>query len=186
MKWLPVALATIASADGLQALPLVPSPGTRAAVARPRGSLPQADQSLSSSIEALPDVGSLHLLSDIDLAVIRDTAADVAVYTLLAGVAGLTVYSVYVTLDESNKKAGGWERRDEGDAMPTIGDDVQSRLRSGAVFDPVTEQWTYPNEVTPGVAPPPRARASPTSDGDEGNRYDRRMARRTKKKKSKK
>ena len=41
----------------------------------------------------------------LDPTVISDTLLDLGVYGLLALTVGLTLYSIYVTLDESNKKA---------------------------------------------------------------------------------
>ena len=41
---------------------------------------------------------------------VTDTLLDLGVYGLLFGTAGLTLYSIYVTLDESNRKAGGWTK----------------------------------------------------------------------------
>ena len=42
-----------------------------------------------------------------DATVVSDTLLDVGVYGLLALTVGLTLYSVFVTLDEANNKAGG-------------------------------------------------------------------------------
>ena len=42
-----------------------------------------------------------------------DTLLDLGVYALLAGVAGLTLYSVFVTLQKSNEEYGGWTPRDD-------------------------------------------------------------------------
>ena len=50
----------------------------------------------------------------LDPTVISDTLLDLGVYGLLALTAGLTLYSIYVTLDESNKKA----RRQRGHSRP--------------------------------------------------------------------
>ena len=50
----------------------------------------------------------------LDPTVISDTLLDLGVYGLLALTVGLTLYSIYVTLDESNKKA----RRQRGHSRP--------------------------------------------------------------------
>ena len=50
----------------------------------------------------------------LDPTVISDTLLDLGVYGLLALTVGLTLYSIYVTLDESNKKA----RRQRGHPRP--------------------------------------------------------------------
>ena len=81
---------------------------------------------------------------------ITDTLADLAVYALLAGTAVLTLYSLYVTLSESNKKAGGWEgdlSEAEAEAR-RVGErfDAESKLQKGMIYDPVTEQWAYKEE----------------------------------------
>ena len=98
----------------------------------------------------------------VNAAVVTDTLLDVAVYTLLAGVAALTVYSVVVTLQSSNEKYGGWTRPDDEDLADAAvtGRQPGDRLRPGAVYDPATDQWTYPK------AEPPSARVgrAPSSD----------------------
>ena len=126
----------------------------------------------------------LVLLSEEDApvgAVLTDTLLDIGVYTLLLGVAALTIYSLYVTLQQSNKEYGGWSPRDDQPVTP-VEPRVNERLRPGAVYDPATEQWTYP--ATSDVEAPRvgRAKAAAPSTGADGtNRYDRRAAKKRKK-----
>merc|ERR1712224_516778 len=103
---------------------------------------------------------------------------DIGVYGVLAGVVGLTLYSLVVTLQQSNDKYGGCtpeqaRKREEVLNSPKTGD----LLQSGAVYGPVTEQWTYPKPV--------KEKASARVGRDEaggaaGNRYDRRMQKKRK------
>jgi hypothetical protein len=51
--------------------------------------------------------------------VLTDTILDLAVYSLLFGVVALTVYSLYVTLDESNNTQGGWTKAEGEARKPT-------------------------------------------------------------------
>ena len=51
---------------------------------------------------------------------LTDTFLDVLVYTLLAGVLALTVYSVAVTLGDWNDKAGGWVGSPEDSTVSRI------------------------------------------------------------------
>ena len=53
-----------------------------------------------------------------DATVVSDTLLDVGVYGLLALTVGLTLYSVFVTLDEANNKAGGCVDNPRG--LPTV------------------------------------------------------------------
>jgi hypothetical protein len=85
---------------------------------------------------------------------------------------------VAVTIDDGNRKAGGWQKRegeDEPDYTPTLGDrvptDVESRLRSGAVYDPVKDEWTFKEAQKPVAS---RSAAGAGGGGAEINRYERR------------
>lgn len=82
-------------------------------------------------------------------------------------------------MDEGNRKAGGWQKRegeDEPEYTPTLGDavpkDVESRLRSGAVYDPAKDEWTFKEAEKPTAAS--RAAAGGGAGGIEINRYERR------------
>lgn len=137
-----------------------------------------------SRISAPPHASALLLLADGDVvgaategeitasaAVITDTVLDLAVYALLASVVGLTLYSVFVTLQRSNEEYGGWVAKEDEDLGMTKRSG--NRLRPGAVYDPVTDQWTYPEKVsTPKVG---RAPVGGAADEAAGNRYERRM-----------
>jgi len=142
--------------------------------------------------------------------VMTDTLLDVGVYTLLAGVAGLTIYSVraprrvggrtrgcvfaaavynhpprlspqmFVTVDEGNRVAGGWQKRvgdDEPDYTPRPGDtvptDVESRLRSGAVYDPATDEWTF-KDAGPTAKSGGGGGGAGAGAAEDYNRYERR------------
>ena len=63
----------------------------------------------------------------LDPTVISDTLLDLGVYGLLALTVGLTLYSIYVTLDESNKKA----RRQRGHSRPGL-----PTVRAGYALQP--------------------------------------------------
>jgi hypothetical protein len=122
--------------------------------------------------------------------VITDTLLDVAVYTILFGVAALTIYSLFVTLQKSNDEYGGWTPRDDDDviaASKARNLAPEERLRSGARYDPVTEQWTYPAPEKQGpTVGRATASAAPSSVDSSTNRYDRRMAKKQKQKRKKK
>ena len=107
-----------------------------------------------------------------------DTLLDVAVYALLLGVVALTLYSLYVTLDQRNKEYGGWVKKEDDELLDTSARGPNDRLRSGAVYDPVTEQWTYPTKATKAAARVGRAPAADEEVG--GNRYERRMVKKLK------
>ena len=106
---------------------------------------------------------------------VTDTLLDLGVYTLLAGVVALTAYSLYVTLDQSNKEYGGWTPKDEFDDG-TIKD--TSGIRKNARYDPMTEQWTYMSEEEKAA---PRVGRSPAPAAADGaNRYTKRMEKKRK------
>jgi hypothetical protein len=108
-----------------------------------------------------------------------DTLLDVAVYALLLGVVVLTLYSLSVTLDQRNKEYGGWVKKEDDELLDTsAARGPNDRLRSGAVYDPVTEQWTYPAKTTKAAARVGRAPAADEEVG--GNRYERRMEKKLK------
>lgn len=111
--------------------------------------------------------------------VVSDTLLDIGVYTVLAAAVVLTVYSIFVTLQGANEQYGGWTKKDgEEDYMqePEVSSD---RLRPGAVYDPATDQWSYPKKE---AAPARVGRAPAAAKSDEdGNRYDRRMEKKRKK-----
>jgi len=166
------------------------TPLTRAAVlprvghASRRGSAMVTMSLTPSPLSSLPSP-SLLLAVERDAAgsdvSIVDTVLDVAVYALLLAVVGLTLYSLYVTLDQSNKQYGGWVKKEDEDLDEPIRGD-NDRLRSGAKYDPVTDQWTYPTraEVAAKKAQVGRAPAAAVEDG--GNRYEKRMAKKQKQK----
>jgi hypothetical protein len=84
---------------------------------------------------------------------------------------------VFVTVDEGNRQAGGWQKRegeDEPAYKPTLGDpvpkDVESRLRSGAVYDPAKDEWTFKEAAAPAAS----RSAGAAGGGGEINRYERR------------
>ena len=69
-------------------------------------------------------------------------------YALLALVVGLTIYSIFVTLQSSNEKYGGCTKDGrEDDLRPEEYSDSGDRLRPGAVYDPATDQWILDNTV---------------------------------------
>lgn len=142
---------------------------------RPRAPVAHASATSLLADEAAAEGG-------LNAAVITDTLLDLGVYTLLAGVVALTAYSLYVTLDQSNKEYGGWSPRDEFDDG-TIKDTQGTRLRKGGRYDPVTDTWTYakqePTSPRVGRAASQDAALS-GSDGSEANRYDRRMQKKRK------
>ena len=119
---------------------------------------------------------SAHLATTVQLGVdsqvVSDTLLDVGVYGLLALTVGLTLYSVFVTLDEANNKAGGWTKPTD---EPVVEDDPSS-FRKNMVYNPVSNEWM------------PRAEsdlADTTSaggggDGGDSNRYARRAEKREK------
>jgi|Transcript_20327 hypothetical protein len=131
-------------------------------------------------------VGALQLLLAEEPAAdfsLTDTLADIAVYGLLASVAGLTIFSVFVTLDESNKAQGGWTKPVEDARNPRkpptpMGVSTAVPVRRGARYDPATDSWTYPDEDTPKTSPA----AAPAGTSSDVNRYDRRMEKKRKKK----
>ena len=101
---------------------------------------------------------------------------------LIALVAGLTIYSIVVTLQKSNEEYGGWTPRDEEDVGLAARGDVQ-RMGSGARYDPVTDQWTYPTpeEKAATTAKVGRAPAAAGAAADsDSNRYERRMLKKRK------
>ena len=114
---------------------------------------------------------------------LTDTLLDLGVYSLIALVAALTVYSIVVTLQKTNDEYGGWTPRDDEDMAPPGDGSPESRLRSGARYDPVKDEWTYPSsgqsQQGAKVGRAPAAAAS--SEDDPSNRYDRRMAKKRKK-----
>ena len=119
-----------------------------------------------------------------DAGVVTDTLLDLAVYSLLAGVVALTLYSIVVTLQASNEQYGGWTKKDDDEVMSgSLGQDKPvSRLQSGARYDPVTDTWTYPTpEEQANRAKVGRAPTASSTDSDAAtNRYDRRMAKKRK------
>mmetsp|Transcript_4103 Transcript_4103/g.12916 ORF Transcript_4103/g.12916 Transcript_4103/m.12916 type:complete len:179 (-) Transcript_4103:260-796(-) len=125
--------------------------------------------------------GSAAAFSLLTADAVVDTILDIGVYTLLAGVVGITLYSIFVTLDESNKTQGGWQKRDDAEVPEQpqrygeVPADVESRLRSGAVYDPVTDEWTMPKE--PAAS---KAAAAGGGGGAEVNRYERRARKKAK------
>lgn len=120
-----------------------------------------------------------------DSAVFTDTLLDVGVYSLLFLVVALTVYSLVVTLQKSNDEYGGWTPRDDEEVSRAARSD-DGRLRAGARYDPITEQWTYPDaqQSTAKVGRAPTA-ASGVADADSGNRYEKRMMKKQKQKQKK-
>ena len=121
------------------------------------------------------------LLSEESEISVVDTILDVAVYSLLFGVAALTVYSLYVTLNEANKTQGGWTKRDDQVADTPAPTSAPQRLRKGARYDPATDQWTYPTEEEKLVELKSSGNVVASS-----NRYDRRAEKKQKKKRKSK
>ena len=148
-----------------------------------------------SSVRAVELPGTL--LSDEDAimgvpsGVVTDTLADLAVYTLLALVVGLTLYSLYVTLDESNKKEGGWVQRDEDFDFPPEEEYTklkpQDNLAAGNIYDPVTDAWRKKDPEPNAIGATAGSRGAVASAGGEGggnsNRYERRAKAKEKAKK---
>ena len=139
----------------------------------------------SAGIPSLPSLPSLPTslpaVPEVDSAVVTDTALDVLVYALLAGVAGLTLYSIVVTLQASNDQYGGWTKQDDDDVAGGMLEQPSNSLVSGARYDPVTESWTYPTPEE--QAAKAKVGRAPAPAEDTANRYERRMAKKQKKKK---
>lgn len=137
-----------------------------------------------AAITATSAASPLTLVADLDTAVITDTLLDIGVYTILFGVAALTIYSLVVTLQKSNEEYGGWTPRDDEDISQLSS---QERLRPGARYDPVTEQWMYPapaEKQGPQVGRADAVNTAASAGADSAtNRYDRRMAKKRKRKK---
>lgn len=113
------------------------------------------------------------LIADGEISIV-DTVLDIAVYTLLAGVLALTLYSLYATLGQANKDYGGWTKKDgQPDAIKPPSSDAGG-YRKGARYDPVTDQWTYPTKEAP------VASASAASTDPDNNRYGRRLQKKQK------
>mmetsp|Transcript_31961 Transcript_31961/g.79571 ORF Transcript_31961/g.79571 Transcript_31961/m.79571 type:complete len:172 (-) Transcript_31961:431-946(-) len=126
---------------------------------------------------ALAPLTSLLAEEELQISLV-DTLLDIGVYTLLFGVVALTLYSIFVTLDETNKSQGGWTKRDEAEELkPPSPGAGPARLQKGARYDPATEQWTYPSEEQ--LAAEAKASGGVVS---EANRYERRAEKRQKKK----
>ena len=146
---------------------------------------PAVTADASSLVDASATFASSLLLADDSEFSMMDTVADIAVYTILFLVAGLTLYSVVVTLQKSNDEYGGWTPRDDEEVANLQSGDA-GRLQSGARYDPVTEQWTYPSpEEQKAKAKVGRAPAAPPGTveaAEQGaNRYDKRMLKKRKK-----
>eukprot|EP00325_Prymnesiales_sp_UTEX-LB-985_P029664 CAMPEP_0174724038 /NCGR_PEP_ID=MMETSP1094-20130205/42556_1 /TAXON_ID=156173 /ORGANISM="Chrysochromulina brevifilum, Strain UTEX LB 985" /LENGTH=201 /DNA_ID=CAMNT_0015925187 /DNA_START=30 /DNA_END=635 /DNA_ORIENTATION=- len=118
-------------------------------------------------------------VENLDAAVVTDTILDLAVYSLLAGVVALSVFSIVVTLQRSNEEYGGWTPRDDEDLSGPTDSLSGGRLRPGAVYDPVTDKWTYPTKA-PETSGPRVGRAPASNDDETANRYDRRMEKKRK------
>ena len=146
---------------------------------------PAVTADASSLVDASATFAPSLLLADDSEFSMMDTVADIAVYTILFLVAGLTLYSVVVTLQKSNDEYGGWTPRDDEEVANLQSGDA-GRLQSGARYDPVTEQWTYPSpEEQKAKAKVGRAPAAPPGTveaAEQGaNRYDKRMLKKRKK-----
>lgn len=113
---------------------------------------------------------------------LTDTLLDIGVYGILALVVLLTGYSLIVTLQKSNEEYGGWTPRDDEEFQSAASSDPIGRP-SGARYDPVTEQWTYPEQgdKKAKVGRAPAGMGAPAASSDDGNRYDRRMLKKRKK-----
>ena len=107
---------------------------------------------------------------------VTDTLLDIGVYGLLALTVGLTLYSIFVTLDESNKNFGGWNKpKDEVSPI----DERDAGIKKNMVYNPVTNEWTSRQESE-------LVDDTPTAgDGGDNNRYARRMEKRQKQKQKK-
>ena len=115
---------------------------------------------------------------------ITDTIADLFVYGLLAGAAALTLYSLYVTIDESKDKWQGFDKpqEEEYDEPEEVYTGGKTSFRKGAIYDPAADEWTYPE---PEERPAPM-REPALMKADDGNRYSRRDAKRAARKGKKK
>ena len=88
----------------------------------------------------------------LDPTVISDTLLDLGVYGLLALTVGLTLYSIYVTLDESNKKA----RRQRGHSRHGPPDRACGvRAPACCVLYAPEAQGSLPRGTTHGPTPSP-------------------------------
>ena len=125
---------------------------------------------------------SVHLATTVQLGadaqVISDTLLDVGVYGLLALTVGLTLYSIFVTLDEANNKAGGWSKPEESAKV----EEDPSSYRKNMVYNPVSNEWMPRAETELADT----TSATGGTDGGDSNRYARRAEKREKTKQRKK
>lgn len=147
---------------------LLVSAAPRACSARVRGLV--CSDALGLQLAALEESEELQIS-------LTDTLADLAVYSLLFGVVALTIYSLVVTLDESNKAQGGWTKPDETIKKEPTPTQTPMRLRKGARYDPSTDEWTYPTEEELSA----ESKASKAAES-ESNRFKRRADKKLKKK----
>ena len=117
---------------------------------------------------------------------VKDTLLDVFVYGLILGTAALTVYSLYVTLDESNKKAGGWTKPDDDDDYLKSSQATEYDKKN-MIYDPATNEWRA--KVASEMPSTSRISSGGGSGGGasgDGNRYEKRMMKKEKQKNKKK
>ena len=155
------------------------TPALRRSVVLRVAASPRCDEAMG-----LPSMPAVPAVPDVDSAAVTDTILDVLVYGLIAGVAGLTLYSIVVTLQASNDQYGGWTKQDDDDVQGGMLERPSSSLVSGARYDPVTESWTYPTAEEQ-AAKAKVGRAPAAAPAESANRYERRIAKKQKQKKKK-
>jgi len=164
-----------------RALLIAPCCDAFVVMAQARRSLtPSLSRPCFRSVPPRADASAVVAAESLDTAVVTDTLLDVFVYSLLLGVVALTVYSLVVTLQKSNEEYGGWTPRDDEEVLGAARNPEQ-RLQSGARYDPVTEQWTYPDPAA--VKPSAKVGRAPSAaaaDEEASNRYERRMRKKQK------
>ena len=117
---------------------------------------------------------------------VKDTLLDVLVYGLIFGTAALTLYSIYVTLDESNKKAGGWTKPDDDDDY-LKSSQATAYSKKNMIYNPATNEWRAKEK-----SEMPSASSSSSGGGGGGgadgggNRYEKRIMKKEKQKQKKK
>lgn len=133
-----------------------------------------------------PLLATTMLTADVTFETIKDTAADLFVYALLASTLILTLYSVYVTLDESNKKAGGWTKPDDDDDY-LKSSQATAYSKKNMIYNPATNEWRAKEK-----SEMPSASSSSSGGGGGGgadgggNRYEKRIMKKEKQKQKKK
>lgn len=171
---LPVALL-LPTRPTLRAAPPPLSPLLRGAAARAPAPQCNAAAAVPAAVQAT---------TVLTAGVVTDTLLDILVYGLLFGTAALTIYSLYVTLDESNKKAGGWTKpNDEDEYMPQATDYSKKNM----IYNPATNEWR-PKEASEMSSASSSSSAGGSGGGasGSGNRYEKRMMKKEKQRQKKK